>query len=204
MLFNSFTYLIFLPTIVLLYWVLPRAARATLLLIASYVFYMHWNTGYGLLILALTIANFFFGIAVDKYRPQSKQILTGALVFNLGCLCFFKYADFLLTSLWPVLKAGSNILGSAGSLPASAQPLNILLPLGISFFVFEFIHYLVDVYRGTKPLTNFWPHQALSRLSRPAQAQCAIRSKAIQRGNRTDPDRSVQKNGARRQSRARS
>lgn len=170
MLFNSFTYLVFLPVIVLLYWILPRVARSTLLLIASYVFYMHWNTGYGLLILGLTVVNFLFGIALDKYRAVSKRILTAALVFNLACLCFFKYADFLLASLWPAVKAGSSLLGStaATALPATFQPLNILLPLGISFFVFEFIHYLVDVYRGTKPLKNFW-HFALFAAFFPSQ-----------------------------------
>src|SRR5690348_2277929 len=110
MLFNSFTYLIFLPFVVALYWVLPPLARRVLLLVASYVFYMHWKPAYGLLILALTIANFYFGIALDRFQPQRKPILTAALIFNLGSLCFFKYADFLLKSVWNVLHLSTSWL----------------------------------------------------------------------------------------------
>ena len=156
MLFNSFTYLVFLPIVVALYWVLPAIARRVMLLIASYVFYMHWKPAYGLLIFGLTIANFFFGIAIDRWKPQRKPILTAALLFNLGSLCFFKYADFLLKSVFDLLHFSGSVFGFSNAIPANSPALNILLPLGISFFTFEFIHYLVDVYRGAKPLTNFW------------------------------------------------
>lgn len=154
MLFNSFTYLVFLPLVVALYWALPALARRVLLLIASYVFYMHWMPSYGLLILALTVVNFYFGIALGRWQ-KSKVILTAALVFNLAGLCFFKYADFLLKSFWSLVGLGNSLLATHASIPDNPT-LNILLPLGISFFTFEFIHYLVDIYRGAKPLTNFW------------------------------------------------
>lgn len=156
MLFNSFTYLMFLPLVVALYWVLPPLARRVLLLVASYVFYMHWMPAYGLLILALTVANYLFGLALDRWQPQRKPIITAALIFNLGCLCFFKYADFLLKSVWTALHLGNSLLGLKLGFAAQSPTLNILLPLGISFFTFEFIHYLVDIYRGAKPLKNFW------------------------------------------------
>lgn len=156
MLFNSFTYLVFLPLVVALHWALPPLGRRVLLLIASYVFYMHWMPTYGLLILALTLVNFFFGIALDKWAEQKKRILVSALIFNLGSLCFFKYADFLLKSAWSSLHLASDFVGWNTGLAASSPTLNILLPLGISFFTFEFIHYLVDVYRGSKPMTNFF------------------------------------------------
>lgn len=155
MLFNSFTYLVFLPLVVALYWVLPALARRVLLLIASYVFYMHWNVSYGLLILGLTVANFFFGIYIDRFESRRKAILTAALIFNLSCLCFFKYADFLIKSIWNTLHFSSSMLG-INMAQSSSPALNILLPLGISFFTFEFIHYLVDIYRGAKPMKNFW------------------------------------------------
>lgn len=155
MLFNSFTYLVFLPFVVALYWVLPPLARRILLLVASYLFYMNWMPTYGLLILGLTIVNFFFGIYLDKYQQAKKPILTAALVFNLGCLCFFKYADFLLKSVWNALHFSSTALGVESTLLAKSPELHILLPLGISFFTFEFIHYLVDIYRGAKPMKNF-------------------------------------------------
>lgn len=156
MLFNSFTYLIFLPLVVALHWALPPLGRRILLLIASYVFYMHWMPTYGLLILALTLVNFYFGIALDRWAQQKKQILLAALIFNLGSLCFFKYADFLLKSVWNTLHLATDFIGWNTGLAANSPVLNILLPLGISFFTFEFIHYLVDVYRGSKPMTNFF------------------------------------------------
>lgn len=168
MLFNSFTYLLFLPLVVLLYWRLPKLLRPTMLLVASYIFYMHWNVGYGLLILLLTIANFYIGLALDKFASAKKKIMVGALIFNLGCLCFFKYANFLLSSVWEALKFGNSLIGTSAPAAATAPALNILLPLGISFFVFEFIHYLVDIYRGTKPLRNFW-HFALFAAFFPSQ-----------------------------------
>lgn len=155
MLFNSFTYMIFLPVVVLLYWAIPARLRTTLLLVASYVFYMNWKPVYGLLIFALTAVNFFIGLAIDKYVEKRKAILTGGLIFNLACLCFFKYANFLLESFFQSFAWTKALLGTP--LPASAQSpaLNIILPLGISFFTFEFIHYITDVYRGSKPVKSF-------------------------------------------------
>jgi alginate O-acetyltransferase complex protein AlgI len=153
MLFNSFTYLIFLPIVVLLYWLLPERFRTTLLLVASYTFYMNWMPAYGLLILALTLVNYAVGIAIDKHREKSKTFLTAGLVFNLGCLCFFKYANFLADS---VVQSVNWITHTAGTQGVAMQSpaLKIILPLGISFFTFEFIHYITDIYRGHKPVKN--------------------------------------------------
>lgn len=153
MLFNSFSYFLFLPVVVALYWFGPRAARLNLLLVASYVFYMSWIPAYGLLILALTIANYFIGVAIDSFQNHKKRILVGGLIFNLGCLCFFKYANFLLDSFFGCFSYLKNWLAVPGAVDAFT--LNILLPLGISFFTFEFIHYIVDVYRGSKPISGF-------------------------------------------------
>lgn len=155
MLFNSFTYLIFLPAIVLLYWLLPKSFSKTLLLVASYVFYMHWMPAYGLLILALTAVNYGIGIGLAKLVGAGKKnLLVAGLVFNLACLCFFKYANFLVDSVWQLFKlvgTPMHIAAAANNSPA----LNIILPLGISFFTFEFIHYITDVYRGSAPIRNF-------------------------------------------------
>lgn len=153
MLFNSFTYLVFLPIVVLLYWVLPEKFRTTLLLVASYIFYMNWMPAYGLLILALTLVNYGLGIAIDSKREKAKLLLTLGLIFNLGCLCFFKYANFLVDSViqsvnWIGLKTGNS------QALLQSPELKIILPLGISFFTFEFIHYITDVYRGHKPVKN--------------------------------------------------
>jgi D-alanyl-lipoteichoic acid acyltransferase DltB (MBOAT superfamily) len=167
MLFNSFTYLLFLPLVVALHWLLPERCRRTLLLIASYVFYMNWMPAYGSLILALTVANYFFGLGIAKAARLKKPLLVAGLLFNLGCLCFFKYANFVLSSLWHsvlFIHQTANV-----PLMLDREPvLNVILPLGISFFTFEFIHYIVDVYRGSAPLRNFW-HFALFAAFFPSQ-----------------------------------
>jgi D-alanyl-lipoteichoic acid acyltransferase DltB (MBOAT superfamily) len=154
-LFNSFTYLLFLPAVVILYWTAPPRLRSTLLLIASYVFYMNWKPAYGLLILALTVANYFFGLAIYQFTQARKQLLIAGAIFNIGCLCFFKYANFLIDSVFTSINCLKQLSGSTSLSMAQNPGLNIILPLGISFFTFEFIHYITDVYRGSKPVRNF-------------------------------------------------
>lgn len=156
MLFNSFTYLVFLPLVVLLYWILPRSFGKTLLLVASYVFYMHWMPAYGLLILALTGVNYALGLGIaGRAENKKKGLLLWGLIFNLGCLCFFKYANFLVDSFWQAFKLVGTPLHIPGLDFSHSPALNIILPLGISFFTFEFIHYITDVYRGSAPIRNF-------------------------------------------------
>lgn len=153
MLFSSISYFIFFPIVFALYWISPASARRVILLIASYVFYMSWIPAYGLLIMALTLVNYFLAFFVDSFRKQAKTWLVVGLVINLGTLCLFKYTNFLLSSLVDFLRM------SAPCLPFSInadgiQQINIILPLGISFFAFEFIHYLCDVYKGSKPIRS--------------------------------------------------
>lgn len=148
MLFNSLAYLIFLPIVVGLYWLVPVKARTPLLLIASYVFYMFWKPIYGLLIFALTVVNYAFGLLLARMPEHKKLVLTLGIVVNLAMLVFFKYAYFLHDAAQQI----SNFLHAP---PLPAIPFSIILPLGISFFVFEFIHYLVDIYRGGQPVRSF-------------------------------------------------
>ncbi|HUS14589.1 MAG TPA: MBOAT family protein, partial [Chloroflexia bacterium] len=138
MLFNSIYYAFFLPIVLVLYWTVPRRLRYPLLLIASYLFYMNWIPAYLGLILGLTVVNYGFGIWLGHHRHRG--ILGLAVATNLGVLVYFKYANFLLDSA-----------RSAGLDYPTAQ---ILLPLGISFFTFEFIHYVVDVWRGDPPVRD--------------------------------------------------
>jgi alginate O-acetyltransferase complex protein AlgI len=154
-LFNSFSYLVFLPLTVLIYWLLPQRFRTTLLLIASYLFYMNWIPYYGILIFALTIVNYFFGLAIERSPKLSGELLTAGLFLNVGCLCFFKYINFLLDSFCQSIGWLGQVLHNEQMRAAQPLHMNIILPLGISFFVFEFIHYIVDVYRGNKPVRNF-------------------------------------------------
>ena len=147
MLFNSLKYAIFLPVVVLLFWACPQRFRVPLLLIASYVFYMSWRPIYVLLILGLTVMNYFAGRLIAGQPKRKKLWLTLAVVANLATLVYFKYAFFMDESLAAMLKPiGVNV---------PAIPFDIVLPLGISFFVFEFIHYVVDIYRGGEPVKSF-------------------------------------------------
>jgi len=145
-----------------LYWAIPVRHRKVLLLVGSYVFYMCWKAEYLLLILALTLVNFFIGKKIHCYAGEGaeklarrKQFLLLGLVFNLGCLCFFKYSNFLIDSLFQLLSFGNGALHVTASQNLTSPALNIILPLGISFFTFEFICYIVDIYRGCKPVDSF-------------------------------------------------
>jgi alginate O-acetyltransferase complex protein AlgI len=159
LLFNSLQYLVFLPTVFLLYWILPHKAKVPLLLVASYVFYMSWKPLYGLLILGLTAANFFLVPLIPK--AKDKKFMIGVVVaVNLITLSIFKYLGFMFGSVHDVLNM-ANI--------SWREPhLHIILPLGISFFVFEFIHYAVEVYRG-KPEVKSFPQFALFASFFPTQ-----------------------------------
>lgn len=147
MLFCSYEYLIFLPVIVSLFWVLPTKYRLPMLLVGSYYFYMSWIPIFGLLILAMTVFNFMWGKVLHKADVHKKALFTIGLVVNLLCLGVFKYAGFFTNS-------ASNVAGAlTGSNPHWV--LNVILPLAISFFIFEFIHYLFEIYRGNKPIDSF-------------------------------------------------
>ena len=145
MLFNSLSYLIFLPVTVILFWLIPFKYRTAFLLLASYIFYMSWKPIYGILMLILTVANYLLGLAIDKYQPRKRLLLWLGIIANLLTLGYFKYTYFAYDS-------ASGLLKVAGMQQLPPITFNIILPLGISFFAFEFIHYLVDVYKGSAPI----------------------------------------------------
>ena len=144
--------------VVALYWAMPARFRTWLLLMASYLFYMNWIPAYGVLIVFLTLVNYGLGLAIAKAKEKKHLILILGLTFNLGALCFFKYANFLAENIWQAIRASNQFLHAIMpnlSITSLDKPVvNVLLPLGISFFTFEFIHYIVDVYKGSKPIYN--------------------------------------------------
>ena len=152
MLFSSLSYLLFFPLVLAAYWLAPKSWRRPLLLVASYLFYMSWIPAYGALLLFLSVFNYGIGIAIDRFRTSAKPILLLGLVANLGILFFFKYANFLLDALRDFLQFGHNLIPLVN--PTDIPNLNVILPLGISFFAFEFIHYITDVYKGDRPIRN--------------------------------------------------
>lgn len=142
MLFNSQSFLFFSPIVFLIYGIIPKKGRKYWLLIASYYFYMNWNAKYGILLAFSTFITYLGAILLttaSKVKVK-KWIVTGCIIANLAILGFFKYFDFLINSL----NSLSRYMG--GSFQVNA--LNILLPVGISFYIFQAVGYLIDVYRG--------------------------------------------------------
>lgn len=148
MLFASFSYLLFLPMVVLFYWCLPPRFRLHMLLVASYFFYMSWIPAFIFLILGMTTFNWLWGSLIhSKSGNIKKWLFSIGIAANLLCLAYFKYAGFLVGSV------NSLIEKTTGYVPGYS--IDIILPLAISFFTFEFIHYLFDIYRGSKPIKCF-------------------------------------------------
>ena len=140
--FNSLEFLIFLPLCVAMYWLLPHKFRWVLLLVASYLFYMSWNVWLAVLISVTTLVAYVSAIGIERARGQSgkRAWLALALVVCLGLLIFFKYINFLLENIFGVLR----LFGSSAPTPV----LDVILPVGISFYTFQTLSYVVDVYRG--------------------------------------------------------
>ncbi|MSV68903.1 MAG: MBOAT family protein, partial [Actinobacteria bacterium] len=140
--FNSLQFIALLVLVVLLYWRLRLKGQNRLLLIASYVFYGWWDWRFLILLAATTVVDFGIGIRIEEASGErtKRAWLISQLVFNLGILAFFKYAGFFVDSAEHVARA----IGLGWTSPALA----IILPVGISFFVFHEISYAVDIYRG--------------------------------------------------------
>lgn len=149
MLFNSFDFLIFFPIVCLLYYIIPFRFRHIFLLIASYYFYMCWNPKYALLMLTSTVITYFSGIGIhwaDEVPEEKRKIfmkklfLVLSFVLNLSILFFFKYFNFAVVSL-------NRVLSYVHIAPVDAV-IDVVLPVGISFYTFQALSYTVDVYRG--------------------------------------------------------
>lgn len=142
MLFNSFEFLLFFPIVCVIYWLLPARFRNTFLLIASYYFYLSWKAIYGLLILFVSLVTWggtrFF--VVNKQEKNKKIILISSILIVLGVLFVFKYANFLIDTV--------NDFFLLFHVRMQIPELYLLLPVGISFFTFQTIGYVIDVYRG--------------------------------------------------------
>lgn len=146
MLFNSITFLIFFPVVCLLYWLLTPRLRNGMLLIASYYFYMNWEPVYALLILFSTVSTWGSGLLISRENQRQRQRLWLSLciIVNLGILFIFKYFNFITESTFSLLES----LGLRMDVPH----FTLLLPVGISFYTFQAIGYIIDVYRGKTPV----------------------------------------------------
>lgn len=152
MLFNSISYLIFFPIVVLLYFAFPHRARYLWLLISSYYFYMAWNPKYALLIALSTVLTYLSGLLigrenrlVEKHGEARTSFRKKVWVFismasNLSILFLFKYFDFFIEN-------ANRILGHLG-MELITPAFDVILPVGISFYTFQALSYTMDVYRG--------------------------------------------------------
>ena len=149
MLFNSVSYLLFFPVIVLVYFLTPKRYSWVLLLAGSYYFYMNWSPKYALLILTSTIITYYSGLKIsDLNQPgatstskRKKRLwVTASFVSNLSILFFFKYLGFFNESMDLILQSINYELKFLN--------FDVLLPVGISFYTFQALSYTMDVYRG--------------------------------------------------------
>jgi alginate O-acetyltransferase complex protein AlgI len=169
MLFNSFQYWIFFLIVAVLFYSMPFRIGKVLLLLASYVFYMWWDPRFIVLILTSTVVDYFLGIWLEVTSGRRKKLLLAiSLIVNLGILGFFKYYDFFAGSLAGLLH-----------IPKSSVVLQVVLPIGISFYTFASLSYTFDVYWGKmKAVRNpidyalfiaFFPHLIAGPIIRARQ-----------------------------------
>lgn len=140
MIFNSIQFLIFLPIVTLIYYIIPEKLKTIWLLMVSYYFYMCWNVKYIFLILLSTIITYVSGILIHKAKKVhseiSKFIVVISIVSNLGILIFFKYINWILQNIGEIFQL--HIVST----------FSFLLPVGISFYTFQALSYVIDVYKG--------------------------------------------------------
>ncbi len=153
MLFNSIDFVFFLPLVLLLYWLIgfKNIKRQNFLLaISSYVFYGWWSPKFLILILFSSILDFTIGSSIfySKSIKKKKFLLYLSLIINLGLLCVFKYFNFFIENF----NAVFTLVGTSFRI----ESLQIILPVGISFYTFQTLSYTIDIYKGKlKPSKDF-------------------------------------------------
>lgn len=182
MLFNSLQFLIFFPIAVLLYYIVPHRVRYIYLFAVSYYFYMCWEPKFVLVLLASTLITWLAGLAVGAVRPSRKRLaLALGIILNFSILIFFKYSDFIVLN-W------NRFTGLLGIKPVSTG-FTVLMPIGISFFTFRCVGYLMDVYRGKTPVeknfiryglfVSFFPQLASGPIDRSFNLLAQMKKKVV-------------------------
>ena len=137
MLFSSISFLYyFLPILILVYFISKNKYKNIILLLASLFFYFYGEPIYTLLMIISAFSGYIHGILIDKYRntKYSKVFMLSSLVISLGILTVFKYGDFIISNINYIFSSNINIL-------------KLVLPIGISFYTFQILSYVVDIYR---------------------------------------------------------
>ena len=152
MLFNSLDFAFFLPIVFALYWLAKRSIKLqnTILLISSYYFYACWDWRFLSLILISSLVDFLIGIALSnqEHVVKRKVLLWTSISVNIGFLAFFKYYNFFVEEFVAVFSMFGREI--------QANSLNIILPIGISFYTFQTLSYSIDIYkRKLEPSRDF-------------------------------------------------
>ena len=181
MTFNSLQFLIFFPIVVALYFLLPKKITKYMLLVASYYFYLAWNYKLIGLILFTTVVSYVSARIIEKNESKKvkKTCIVVTLVACLGVLFFFKYYNFMADSasfLWGLVSGIQN-----------DWTLNLVLPVGISFYTFQTLSYAIDVYRGQEKAehdfflyalyVSFFPQLVAGPIERPGNLIPQLREK---------------------------
>ncbi len=136
MIFSSITFLFyFLPIVMAIYYIVPNKFKNVVLLISSILFYFYGEPKYVILMIISIIITYIFGILIHKYKKQSKIFLILSISISIGLLIYFKYANFIIQNINLWLKNKIDFI-------------YVILPIGISFYTFQMISYLIDVYKG--------------------------------------------------------
>jgi alginate O-acetyltransferase complex protein AlgI len=153
--FNSAQFLLFFAAVFSLYWLLPFRWQNRLLLAASLYFYASWDYRFVPLLLFSSLVGYVFGILIHKAedKRRRKALVVGSVILNMSVLAFFKYFHFAESSL----RSAFALIGVAWEPPG----FHILLPIGISFYLFHTLSYLIDIYRGISKPTRSFPDVAL-------------------------------------------
>ena len=144
MLFSSITFLFyFLPILLIIYFIVPKKFKNLVLFIFSLFFYFYGEPKYGFLLLLSCIINYIMGSLIDKHRKYGKIFLIIALVYDIGSLLYFKYLDFFIENINNIFKSEISLF-------------HIIMPIGISFFTFQTVSYVVDIYnKKVEPSKSF-------------------------------------------------
>ena len=156
MVFNSLAFLIFFPLFFLLYKILPLKVRWIMMLLLSYAFYMAWQADLLYLILFTTLVSYVCAILIEKFegkRGAQKAFMITAVTVSLAVLFFFKYFNFVSSNVTALLKSFG--------LEVSDFTLELILPVGISFYTFQTLSYVIDVYRGNMKAERHFGYYAL-------------------------------------------
>ena len=136
MVFSSITFLFyFLPIVLGMYYIVPNKAKNLVLLIASLFFYFYGEPTYVVIMVLSIIITYIFGLLMDKYSDSKKTFLTLSIICNVGILVYFKYFNFLMDNINMFIGGKIDFI-------------YVALPIGISFYTFQLISYIIDVYRG--------------------------------------------------------